>query len=1007
MGPITLSPAALKQFRGDLSTLTNNFKVQYNDGLFDPLNDLRTSMELDTYDVVWTTLKNRISSIIGRITPAEVFAEVSPFASKSAPTYVAATLFEDVFLHLVYKKTFDKSVSDTDFYTITPGTITTEAVITRVDSYEMFRTALSGMINSGNGTKWFTDLALYVIPSATFKLTNIRFTNGGSGINYTLTADDITSRPTATYYQAAPNGFGDSTNGFTTIDDFLKYISEGSVHMGKETEYKEMTVNDFPPLTIAQAVSYTTGLSGNAANYSTIDSSDIDKIVSLTSNNPSSLGIIKDLDNLGSGNSNKIKKSVIYKSKNEVIKLALKSLSPNDLLDYIPTTETDGLAQFLTKPIGNNTTDVYKFSVPVQRIEILSKILGLSVSDVSDLFSGINGVIANFSSVKGLLAAGGADAKALAFDSTLTTSNSANDRTFSSVLSAWRFYRQTGSFDFSKLIDADSIARFLTEDYTNAVVGTGAFNINGMDSANDNRWTAYLTAAKDPVVTKRPSTDVGVIYAALKKMAVLKRIAQVDSNSASSGVTTWLTGNSFTVDRADIPMLDPATSSDAFWGNNRSYIADTDDNVARQLAFYILNPVTSNGQRFNLLENPSNLKYFKDTIKLSVNKDGNQFMYGLGVSVQSSTVVPLVSARGFPILNWGTVTQIIQAVKSLGTVSEKLLLSLDILNVNSNGKIESFSDIIKLAAKYTLGKVINLSDIPTDKSNAALIGVPVGKEVFTKAGNAVNNTNKELTVLAVMIDLAIGPLLDDTGSPANNASDAVLNSKQAQQVNSVLSNTNDVRYKDFLEKYVNLASTAGASSTSADFHTVVFSGLIRHRQFSMIGKYGKTAQWRTAIVKALTDVFDENATLDIATDKNTNSPEEYLLTLTKSNFLKKVSELINYQLYKKIAYVDSSKGPEDPDTLDAYVKDVTNANNGSYTENLTRSIVLGLTVASKEGDSYSINQNEFNLLVDAGMHTEDILNMVVARQTIKGRTIGDVIYYALVKRDEAGEPIFE
>jgi hypothetical protein len=1176
MAPTTLaSNAATLKFNSDLATVSNLMRSEYDNGFF-KVDDIRRLGELYGYSVVSTALKNRIASAVADITIAEVLSTAnatSPVANMtSTPTGISATdLFERVFLYLVYKKVLDRTQTPPSWWSWASNAPYAVALV--ATGMDLFKELLSGLVFPvalpDVGGDWLQEIINYRLGAASFKVFDVKYNNTVAVNTATygkLVASEGTySRTTDSFYKAATTGFG-----LTSLNDIIDVIkSRGS------SPSPNLTFNDFTSLNVDQAVEYVTGLSGVASNvagaapdYSVITIPQIELVMSLVKNTVSVLPVLTEITSVGAGlnanAANLIQKHKIFMSTSSVIKAALRQLSYDDVLTYIPTTQAEGLPQYLYRPNPTRPGEVHTYSDAVKQVEFFASTFNLSVSEVADLFSGANGVPPNFGTVKALLAGtnnknvvgykviagttfpyvnAAADAAAAAAVTAANAGNTAaqvaaaatavgdaavtaavaaaaaapgasgasvaaaavaaaskaatSDYTPTNVLGAWKHYKNESTIDFSKLTTANAIAQYLSDSFTNslvdntATVKTDSVTPAGLNSA-DKRWDAYLAACKNADLTKRPTLDVDVIYEALKILARRKRIAQASSLSVSSCIKTWLVDPTLTVDRNDVPVGETA---DAFWGTQASYAADSDDNSRFFLALYILDPSATataaaaaaaaaqvNGttaaavaaaatavgdaavtaavtaaaavttpapataasvaaaaaaaaalaavEKFSLLDDPKNVKYFQKIYKLAVDTNkSQQFMYGLKQGI-NGTINGTLGAKGYPIPNWGANDKILAAINTLGTVSSELKLTFSILGVNAGG-ITNYDELVKVIAANgtTISDIANMPKIPVAKNNTSLI-VPAKKYFTDKsdgAALAAPTSPLDLVLTAALIDLAIdvayevpsagglativapGVANGNFNDDVTDANRAVLNSNQAQRINAVLSKTSEDRYKKFLEEYVPLGVYYET------YHRYVFSGLIRHRYFSLIGKYGPGKYWRHAIVDAVKTVFPRSHTLDLATEKNSNGAELPYFTLSRSNWAKQVSNLIKHQVYEKIPFTDSKMKTEEKELLSHYVEGIMSADDTiggagsvkSYESNLLRSVVPVLSVASKEGDMYKVSKNEYDLLIEAGMHADDILNSMVAKQSINKRLFGEISFYSLVARDENGEPVFE
>ena len=1144
MAPTTLaSNAATLKFNSDLATVSNLMRSEYDNDLFKP-DDIRRLGELYGYPVVSTALKNRIASAVADITIAEVLTAANATAPSvgnmtQVPTGTTATdFFERVFLYLVYKKSVDRTQAASNWWTWSNAVQSAVSLVApAITGMNLFKELLSGLVFPvalpDVGGDWLQEIINYRLGSASFKVYDVKYnpaTHPTASLVGKLAASEGTySRTTDSFYKAATIGFG-----LNSLDNIIDVIKSGG-----SLPSPNLTFNDFTSLNVEQAVEYVTGLSGMAVaagpDYSVITIPQIELVMSLVKNTVSVLPVLTEITSVGAGTNavagKLIQKHKIFMSTSSVIKAALRELSYDDVLTYIPTTQADGLPQYLYRPNPTRPGEVHTYSDAVKQVEFFASTFNLSVSEVADLFSGANGVPPNFGTVKTLLADNsnkkdvtGYKVQAGTTFPDLTAAAATSDYTTTNVLGAWKHYKNESTIDFSKLTTANAIAQYLSDSFTNSLVdnsapvktvtGTIAPSVApaGLNSA-DKRWDAYLAACKNADLTKRPTLDVDVIYEALKILARRKRIAQASSLSVSSCIKTWLVDQALTVDRADVPF---GETPDAFWGTQASYAADSDDNSRFFLALYILDPsatataavaaariaaaagaaniaaaaaaqvaaattaalaavvaaavgdpdvsaavaaenATGNAtitslvaaaaaaaalaasEKFSLLDDPKNVKYFQKIYKLAVDTNkSQQFMYGLKQGI-NGTLNETLGAKGYPIPNWGANDKILAAINTLGTVSSELKLTFSILGVNAGG-ITNYDELGKVMAANgtTISDIANMPKIPVAKNNTSLI-VPTNKYFTdvpkaTPAGGvavAAPTSPLDLVLTAALIDLAIDvayevPSAGGQATAVNtlaaatpgkfnddvtDADRAVLNSNQAQRINAILSKTSEDRYKKFLEEYVPLGSYYET------YHRYVFSGLIRHRYFSLIGKYGPGKYWRHAIVDAVKTVFPRSHTLDVATEKNANGPELPYFTLSRSNWAKQVSNLIKHQVYEKIPFTDSKMKTEDKELLSHYVEGIMSADDStpanapdtvkSYESNLLRSVVPVLSVASKEGDMYKVSKNEYDLLIEAGMHADDILNSMVAKQSINKRLFGEISFYSLVARDENGEPVFE
>lgn len=985
--------------------------------------DLRAIKELSgySYESVVQAMSELISTAAKKITVQNVLdaSELSGVNSLSNG-YSTAEHFEDVFLYLVYKDAIDTSAARTDFWTVAGGVASTGS------AYDKFQTILMGFVTNGVKGKWFSDITGYSLPAASF-----RVEINDALVNSKLVAKDVTSTDdSVSFYKVSAPGFG-----ITNLNDIILRIAKN----GSEA-YPGLTASDFPvQLTARQAITYITGidaLSDPATNPDLTDltTKQLDQIMDLNfSKQGGTLAYYKTLQNVASSS---IPGYVIFNSTNASIKRELSEMDDDELWTYIPVDQDQGLVRNFTRPMTSDEgSDLWKYSNQVQMVDLFAKTKKYSVSDLTDKFTGkgmFTKLDTNGDLYNALASEVDNDRTADAIQADLSTDSTVEDFVAMNVLSAWRHYKKTAAIDYSKLVDADSIARFISDDFLKPVSNESVdFELtdanSGLNDA-DGLWYKFLTQCKSGTV--KPTRDINVIYEALLMLATMKRQDLESSDSATSGVNIWLgTDADNYIVRTDAPSSGAtpsasASDQDLFWGTQDSYNVDNEDNGKLRLALYILDDAPVGGQ-FELLGEPKNDSFFKKLVKTGVAIDSvtklpkQQVLYGLNTTVT-------VTAAGAPASNFGG-----RAYEVLKTynINESLKVALYAHQVGGgNGRADNYAELKNMAKEFTLAKLVNLKVMPVQKNGDEIFEPAVDNFYENKpaANQVYPNTNdssamrEKLKVVAAMVDIAIGVKLDNRVIQNSNvdfnadsftfdsldqspdtavAEPQMISAKNILQVVEVLGLLEEDSVKDFLNIHVEYDDTNRAIAE------MLFASMIyyRHTNGSYFGKYGSSNLWAKAIQGAAVDTFNGAWVWDLATENSDVNHEgaQFSLTLSKSNMAKRIADLIHYQINTKNisqgSYGDVQK------TLKDYVDLLINGR-----KDLQRGLILGLVVARTNGKtSYIIGKSEYDELVAAGMDQNDILNMVVARQGVKGHVVGKVTYYTLVARDDEGEPVFD
>ncbi len=995
--------------------------------------DLRNLVATYGFADVFAELKSVIAERTKEITIADVLAVVNntPKTSNGYTDASAAAIFEAVYAHLLYKLVVNSSpAAATLFYT----NINNASSTTTVAGSGAFADLMMGLI-APNAGDHMAEILAYRLPASDFTYYSIKASaaTGGAAAGATIVVATTSGNPSAVATPLSPYSSGFS--GLATVDDIISKIMKGVATTGVAGLVK----SDFPSsFTLNQALKYITAVASGANDASAVTTAQIDQALAL-STQTSGINLLAALNAFATGThgnpavSNAIPKVQIAKSSSDSVKAALLALRPDALLDYVPANGSADLPLVLYRTqfeaLVGHTTDIWTYSDEVKRVKYFAELSGKSVEDLSDIFVGND---ANATSVKALLQITTA-APATATSKVADNSAAGNDGDLllTSVFAAYKHYLKTSETDLSKLQDAESIARYLSDDYIKSVITNATYtssqaagNLDG--SATDHLWSDYLNACKDTHVSKRPSLNVDVIYDALIILAEQKRSFNpsviVSPQEIVAGWLGWVVGSTNFI-RGDIPkdngvagkVNGVVTTSDTFWGTSAQIDDITQDaNVKKLLVSYILAPTGT--AKFALLDEPANEKYFAQMIKVSGVDGLPKQLYGLDSAVSSST--------GKPDANWGSAEQIMAAVAKLPGMTIGLQMSTEIL-VRLTGSATAFStyaELESLASKYGLSTIVNMATTPVDKAGAVLISPasPGAGSHFSESSNkcttaypgmvansdASNALNAKLLHVARMIDLA------------NNG--GVSDAQEASRVNAVLSVLDEATYKQFLELYVYYTGTptTGNQNASTNGPTILRDmgkKLVMNRLYNHVGKYGRTADWRAAYVASATEIFTTVGTptalitFDQALETGENDANNSdRLTVAKTNHAMKIAELIRYQLNSKVPMVNPvTLVPEARETLADYAAENSLAFQAKTNKDCVVLSVLGYVAAASSGNKMQLSESEYNELIAAGVLSESIERMAWARRAIKAHKYGGVEYLSLVGFDDNGEVMFE
>jgi hypothetical protein len=1041
--------------------------------------DLRQLIIGYGFNAVWNTFKTFVADKSKLIAVSDVITEAakSNYVGSDA---VAQQFFNDAYLYLLYKKVFNTDVSGTGFYSVGNATTSASAGRSANTADDNWAHMLMGFAVPGSGNAWVAAVTNYRLPVASFKLSDI--TNNSGAISVSDQTNDSSFRLASglapVFYQVSPSGFG-----LNTTDQLVALLKKGAQFTLPTTTSNTISVvtaadgllkTDLPSLSVAQAATYLTGLdvsSSTSAALNTLTAQNISDIANLSSSRttPGSNAILVDLNNLGAGTAATatrlsivaIGAAALTPINNVEIQTAIRGLTYNQAWAYVPSTVALGLPVNLARNQyeSADTSDVWLYDNAVKQIVRFMDLVGIQISDLIDLYNnrGTSSVVNDFSTIKTALlvsAIGPCTAISKASDYTSNPVGGAPSKRLVNVLGAVKHYSRTAATDFSGMKDAQSIAAYISDDFTKfcSVSSTSIQSTTATLGLNDadGLFDAYLAQCGAVDRRTRPSLKVDDIYDALVLIARCNIGINNLSQSPNSVIKAWL-GISNVV-RTDIPANTVAVggviqTSDIFWG--LSAVLDDyeqDDNVKRALASYILNASTYNGQKFFLLDEPANDKYFakmiqaSGSVQISNGAVNPVQLYGLDAAVSPST--------GFISYNWGDNDSCMRALAGVSGVTKDLEMSVYIqLYVSyyvaqtsttssgvttttaahqSEGFIKYWTHLELFINKYGLKTISNLSRVPEDKAGTLLI-TPTSTtntgitKLFTDSGNYAavttsaypNMTAKSPAAIAFNRKLLhVATMLDMANAADFDSSNGQTNSQAATHVGQVLDALDDATVKNFYEYYVNFVGGNAASSNNSPFiFQNMNTNLIQNRIYTQVGKYGKTSQWREAICKAdenickdssaidinFDDALDVSASLDSAIDLKR-------LTLSKSNHMKKIAELIRYQLEKKIPFVDpSTLVAETMDRLESYVERL----NAQSSPQLLKLNVLGLVAASKSGGKNIINQAEYDDLLAAGLLAETVYRCVVAVQTVAGHRLGNIAYDSLIGYDADGNVQFD
>ncbi len=937
-----------------------------------------------------TTMLSALNSRIAdtNVSYANIFDVVGNINKNFAISVTSANnLIRDVYLYKLYQEVFDSTVTSDSFFDI--GNTTSSPVDIIPTAISRWADMLTGLITPTSTNDTYVKLAQFKLPtSTTFKIGAVSIQRSGDVYNIyapnTLNSGGIGYNPNIVTF-------------FPTSDDFIKRIKKGAYSSIVANWYQmtdpqthiittateDLTSANLPNnLTIGQIIEYFTGISATDGDLSTLSINQISSIADLIQS--STQNIVDSLYNAMSNDSHKIPKWKIFGAAqiNALIRNDLLNKTYNDIWDYIPNSVSEGLPETLTRPVSNLSTDVYKYTNSVIKINVFADFLGLNAKQLTDKFTGIEPTT-DFSKISYELSKSqSSNTRIDYYDSTLTYHESSRDIiTKTNVLSSWRHYKNVSIItNLALLQTASLIADYLSDDFTKTFSTSPNFN---KDELNDieGRWTNYLNACNG--TSNIPSTSIDIIYEALKIIAQHKITINNLSDNVHSSLLKWFINLPYIPNKTDSPE---GQTQDSFWGENIHDLTN-EINAKRVFAKYILNP---EGQPFfKLLNNISNIKFFTSMVKIGTSQTtiiNQEQIYGLDGACDVNS--------GTPISNWGTSSQIQTAMNGLAGWSENLKISRDLAVIST---ITTWSDLeTKILPNYTLEKIVNLPK-PLQKkyNNEYIIDVLPGNKVFSKDANMPNmlsgsylgqttgselskQLNQKLYYVAMLFDIA-----NKSGTT---------DYEKAKYIQKLIDILSDSTYKQFLEMHVNY------SENNIETHKEIFSNLLKNKFVSKFGKYGKTSQWRNIIVNTLNTVFGESMLDEIMV---TTSPD--YLTLSKSNLLKIIGNQIHYQLTAKMAYIDPvTNKPELREGLVKYVSDINT--NQHYTKN----IALGLAVAARSGNQFRLSRGEYNDLKNAGVSEDTIKRMVVARPNINGYAIGGVNFYALVGQNPTtGALLFE
>ncbi len=973
---------ASKAIVSDIYLAQQELRNTYASQDFISINELRNISSKYSIETMLSALNARIADT--KVSYNDIFSIAGNInKTTSFSTQIATNLIKDIYLYKLYQEVFDSTAALESFCNIGNASVPPSSTVPNAES--RWADMLSGLINYSSTSDTYVKLAQYKLPSSnSFKIGNISVLANG-GVYNVYAPNNINIGGVG--YNSGINSF------FPTVSSFIQRLKKGAyssiiANWNKSpsaedlvirTELNDLTKTSLPlNMTLNNGIEYITGLDTNS-NLSVLSIQQISSIVDLDLP-VSSNGISTDLYNANSSNNSyRIPKWKIFAAAeiNASIRNDLLNKTYNDIWSYIPTTVLEGLPETITRPAFDNTTNIYKYSTYVNRINVFANFVGLTTKQLTDKYTGIDATT-DFSDISLILSNQNLiNTKVEYHNSTLTQYYSNKDVPRTDVLSAWRHYKNVSlTTNLSTLQTPQLIADYLSDDFTKEFSKSAYFNLSELNDI-EHRWTNYLTACNG--TTNVPSISIDVIYDALKIIAQHKININNLTVNVHSGLLRWINASTYFPNKSDCPA---GQTGDQFWGSSIDDLTQ-ETNAKRFFAKYILNP---EGQpMFKLLNNTLNVKYFRYMVKIGTSQTTNvnqEQIYGLDGACDVNT--------GTPISNWGTSAQIQAAMEGLQGWSENLKISRDLAAIST---ITTWSDLeTKILPNYTLEKIVNLPK-PLQKklNNEYIINVSNADKNLCDTNNRPNmiagtylgqpsgssQLNQKLFYTAMLFDIANSSVTEYT---------------RASNVQKLINILADSTYKQFLELHINY------SQENIDTHKEMFTNLLKHKFVSKFGKYGKTAQWRNIIVNTLNIVFGESMLDEIMVP---SSPD--YLTLSKSNLLKIIGDQIHYQLTTKMAYVDPlTNKPELRESLSKYVSDINT--NQHYTKN----IALGLAVAARSGNQYRLSKIEFDALKNAGVLEDTIKRMIVARPNINGYTIGGINFYALVGQNPTtGAILFE
>jgi len=614
-----------------------------------------------------------------------------------------------------------------------------------------------------------------------------------------------------------------------------------------------------------------------------------------------------------------------------------------------------------SSPLAQRSIDfvndpVYQYSSKVTKLLRFAKICKKTIPDLAAIFLSND---TNSSDVKtDLTSTLAEDVKATAYTtSSVTTTVTSKDKSYSNVLAAVQGAVQTGPTDPLALTTSQGLAEFFGNNGTGANVTQAAAattspttGINALEGSFSTFMTAFAGATK-------PTVSLDIIFEAIKLLAKQNNSTRGAYDDVYKIISTWFPTGS---NNPQVPTTVPVTTSTLFWNvpGNGIY---TEEHAKRLFARYV-----AVNYSFRFLSDSRNKSYFNLLFKPGTNTGStvNQLqatqIFGYEPDLITGNV-PNTSKIG----NGTEVYAALEENPDLSTFT-KIRLFIEIVQ----GTVSTSDKLMTLLGKFTKKVIYEMTESPVSKGGLELL-VPSSGNAANRFSNSNNipsgtsyyatySSNTDAHKAAVKRGKILALFMDLHNSSENNS----LAGNRMLELYQTAS--------DFLPVFVKLHTNYGTNNSG------IFTGVIQtwlkcdlstQIQTIVTSSYTYGSISKDAIKNYISsDLGLSGKSLPLASDTITQNNTS-LITPTLSTAVKNAATLASKVRSKDVNLDDPSKSD-------------TKLKLGDFlgTSGKQDQILPGLIAALEDGkDDTKLSTVGRNLLLEAGMSSSDISLLVISK----------------------------